>query len=83
MLSFILFGFPGVSIWAIQMLWIPVLAAGVINGIGHYWGYRNFDCPDASRNISPFGILIGGEEPAQQSPHARNFSQVEQQVVRV
>lgn len=61
-LSFILFGFPGVSIWAIQMLWIPVLAAGVINGIGHYWGYRNFDCPDASRNISPFGILIGGEE---------------------
>ena len=61
-LSFILFGFPGVSIWAIQMLWIPVLAAGVINGIGHYWGYRNFDCPDASRNISPIGILIGGEE---------------------
>ena len=60
--SFIMFGFPGVSIWAVQMLWIPVLAAGVINGIGHYWGYRNFDCPDASRNISPFGILIGGEE---------------------
>ncbi|MCE2745871.1 MAG: fatty acid desaturase [Burkholderiales bacterium] len=61
-LSVILFGFPGVSIWAIQMLWIPVLAAGVINGIGHYWGYRNFDCPDASRNIFPWGILIGGEE---------------------
>lgn len=60
--SFALFGFPGVSIWAIQMLWIPVLAAGVINGIGHFWGYRNFDCPDASRNISPWGILIGGEE---------------------
>lgn len=60
--SFVLFGFPGVSIWAIQMLWIPVLAAGVINGIGHYWGYRNFDCPDASRNIFPIGILIGGEE---------------------
>lgn len=60
--DFALFGFPGVSIWAIQMLWIPVLAAGVINGVGHYWGYRNFDCPDASRNISPFGILIGGEE---------------------
>ncbi|MDX1667918.1 MAG: fatty acid desaturase [Limnobacter sp.] len=60
--NFALFGFPGVSIWAIQMLWIPVLAAGVINGVGHFWGYRNFDCPDASRNISPWGILIGGEE---------------------
>lgn len=61
-LEFILFGFPGVSIWGIQMLWIPVLAAGVINGIGHYWGYRNYDCVDASRNIFPWGILIGGEE---------------------
>jgi stearoyl-CoA desaturase (delta-9 desaturase) len=61
-LSFILFGFPGISIWAIQMLWIPVLAAGVINGIGHYFGYRNFDYADASRNIFPLGILIGGEE---------------------
>ncbi|MCQ8896518.1 fatty acid desaturase [Limnobacter humi] len=61
-LEFILFGFPGVSIWGIQMLWIPVLAAGVINGIGHYWGYRNYDCVDASRNILPWGILIGGEE---------------------
>lgn len=61
-IDFALFGFPGVSIWAVQMLWIPVLAAGVINGIGHYWGYRNFDCADASRNILPWGILIGGEE---------------------
>lgn len=60
--DFILFGFPGVSIWGVQMLWIPVLAAGVVNGIGHYWGYRNFDCADASRNIFPWGILIGGEE---------------------
>ncbi|MFN7836112.1 MAG: fatty acid desaturase [Burkholderiaceae bacterium] len=60
--DFLLFGLPGVSIWAVQMLWIPILAAGVINGIGHYWGYRNFDCPDASRNIFPWGILIGGEE---------------------
>jgi len=61
-LEFLLFGFPGVSIWGIQMLWIPVLAAGVINGVGHFWGYRNYDCVDASRNIFPWGILIGGEE---------------------
>ena len=60
--DFLLFGFPGVSIWGIQMLWIPVFAAGVINGIGHFWGYRNFDCVDASRNLMPWGILIGGEE---------------------
>jgi stearoyl-CoA desaturase (delta-9 desaturase) len=58
----LLFGPIGVTIWAIQMLWIPVTAAGVINGIGHYWGYRNFSCEDASRNIVPWGILIGGEE---------------------
>jgi len=57
-----LFGAIGLSIWAVQMLWIPVTAAGVINGIGHYWGYRNFEAVDASTNISPWGILIGGEE---------------------
>ena len=57
-----LFGVVGLSIWAIQMMWIPVTAAGIINGIGHYWGYRNFEAPDASTNISPWGILIGGEE---------------------
>jgi stearoyl-CoA desaturase (Delta-9 desaturase) len=57
-----LFGVIGLTIWAIQMMWIPVLAAGVINGIGHYWGYRNFECHDAARNIMPWGILIGGEE---------------------
>ncbi|MEJ2681331.1 MAG: fatty acid desaturase [Gammaproteobacteria bacterium] len=57
-----LLGPIGLTVWAIQMLWIPLLAAGVINGIGHYWGYRNFDCNDASRNIIPFGLLIGGEE---------------------
>jgi stearoyl-CoA desaturase (delta-9 desaturase) len=44
------------------MLWIPITAAGIINGIGHYWGYRNFACADASTNIVPWGILIGGEE---------------------
>lgn len=57
-----LFGLPGISIWAIQMMWIPVWAAGVVNGIGHYWGYRNFECPDAATNIFPWGFWIGGEE---------------------
>ena len=57
-----LFGFLGLSVWAVQMLWIPVLGAGVINGVGHYWGYRNFESPDASTNMVPWGILIGGEE---------------------
>ena len=57
-----LFGAIGLTVWAVQMLWIPITAAGVINGIGHFWGYRNFDCEDASRNIVPWGILIGGEE---------------------
>jgi stearoyl-CoA desaturase (delta-9 desaturase) len=57
-----LFGIIGVTIWAVQMLWIPVWAAGVINGIGHFWGYRNYDCNDAATNIVPWGILIGGEE---------------------
>lgn len=57
-----LFGPIGLTIWAVQMAWIPVTAAGIINGIGHYWGYRNFTCEDASTNISPWGILIGGEE---------------------
>ena len=58
----IAFGALGLTVWAVQMAWIPIWAAGVVNGIGHYWGYRNYDCVDASRNISPWGILIGGEE---------------------
>src|SRR5450830_660655 len=58
----LLFGPIGITIWAVQMIWIPVTAAGIINGIGHYWGYRNYDCADAATNIIPFGILIGGEE---------------------
>ena len=58
----VLFGIPGIAAWAVQMIWIPFFAAGVINGIGHYWGYRNFQSPDAATNISPWGILIGGEE---------------------
>ena len=58
----VLFGIPGIALWAGQMIWIPFFAAGVINGVGHYWGYRNFQSPDAATNISPWGILIGGEE---------------------
>ncbi len=57
-----LFGFIGLTIWAVQMMWIPLFAAGVINGVGHYWGYRSFQAEDASRNIVPWGIIIGGEE---------------------
>ena len=57
-----LFGAIGLTIWAVQMMWIPITAAGIINGAAHYWGYRNFEAPDASTNISPWGILIGGEE---------------------
>lgn len=57
-----LFGIVGISVWAVQMMWIPITAAGIINGIGHYWGYRNYDCSDAATNIFPLGILIGGEE---------------------
>ena len=60
--NLLLFGWAGLSIWAVQMMWIPVFAAGVINGIGHFWGYRNYDSPDASTNIVPWGIVIGGEE---------------------
>jgi stearoyl-CoA desaturase (Delta-9 desaturase) len=61
-INLVLFGPIGATIWAVQMLWIPISAAGIINGIGHYWGYRHFDSPDASRNIVPWGIVIGGEE---------------------
>ncbi|AXE36920.1 acyl-CoA desaturase [Chromobacterium phragmitis] len=57
-----LFGPIGLSIWAVQMIWIPFWAAGVINGLGHYWGYRNFENEDASTNLVPWGILVGGEE---------------------
>lgn len=57
-----LFGAAGLTVWAVQMAWIPVTAAGIINGLGHWWGYRNFEASDASTNISPWGIFIGGEE---------------------
>ena len=61
-LDVLLFGVYGPVIWAVQMLWIPFWAAGVVNGVGHFWGYRNFESPDASTNISPWGLVIGGEE---------------------
>lgn len=57
-----LFGVNGIWIWAVQMMWIPFWAAGVINGIGHYFGYRNFECADNARNIVPWGVIVGGEE---------------------
>jgi stearoyl-CoA desaturase (delta-9 desaturase) len=62
LIDLVLFGLPGVVIWLVQMAWIPFWAAGVINGVGHFWGYRNFETHDASRNIVPWGIIIGGEE---------------------
>jgi len=60
--SFALFGFAGVAVWAIQMLWIPFWAAGVVNGLGHWWGYRNFETTDTATNLTPWGVWIGGEE---------------------
>ncbi|MFJ1269395.1 fatty acid desaturase [Legionella lytica] len=62
LINLFLFGLPGITIWAIQMMWIPFHAAGVINGIGHHWGYRNYECRDAATNIFPWGFWIGGEE---------------------
>lgn len=62
LINLALFGVIGITVWAVQMAWIPITAAGIINGLGHWWGYRNFEAPDASTNISPWGIIIGGEE---------------------
>jgi stearoyl-CoA desaturase (delta-9 desaturase) len=62
LLDLALFGAIGITVWAVQMIWIPITAAGIINGLGHWWGYRNFEAADASTNVSPWGILIGGEE---------------------
>lgn len=61
-LNIILFGTVGIIIWSIQMMWTPIFAAGGINGAGHYWGYRNYNTNDDSTNMSPVGIIIGGEE---------------------
>ncbi|MGB5064937.1 MAG: fatty acid desaturase [Candidatus Competibacter sp.] len=57
-----LFGIAGLTVWAIQLLWIPFWAAGIVNGLGHYWGYRNYEPRDASVNLLPIGLVIGGEE---------------------
>ncbi|HET6725538.1 MAG TPA: fatty acid desaturase [Gammaproteobacteria bacterium] len=62
LIDVVLMGAPGVSIWAAQMITIPLLAAGVVNGVGHYWGYRNFECKDAATNVAPIGVIMGGEE---------------------
>ena len=62
LLDITLFGIAGLVLWAVQMAWIPFWAAGVINGVGHYWGYRNYESADAARNILPWGLIIGGEE---------------------
>ena len=61
-INLLFFGALGATVWAVQMLWIPICAAGIINGVGHYWGYRNFETADASTNIMPWGVVIGGEE---------------------
>jgi stearoyl-CoA desaturase (delta-9 desaturase) len=61
-LDLLLFGAAGLVVFAVQMVWIPFWAAGVVNGLAHFWGYRNFETKDASHNLSPFGLLIGGEE---------------------
>ncbi|MEO7252491.1 MAG: fatty acid desaturase [Arenimonas sp.] len=60
--SVVLFGLPGIAIWAMQMIWMPFWAAGVINGLGHWWGYRNFDTSDTATNLTPWALFIGGEE---------------------
>ena len=61
LLNCIIWGWVGALVWLVQMIWIPFWAAGVINGIGHWWGYQNGETRDLSRNISPWGVIIGGE----------------------
>jgi len=62
LMNLLLLGVPGLIVWAVQMAWTPFFAAGIVNGVGHYFGYRNFECPDAARNIIPIGFLVCGEE---------------------
>jgi stearoyl-CoA desaturase (delta-9 desaturase) len=61
-LNIVLFGVVGVALWAMQMIWIPFWAAGVVNGVGHWWGYRNFETADTATNLTPWAIWLGGEE---------------------
>lgn len=62
LIDLVLFGVVGLAVWAVQMIWVPFWAAGVINGVGHWWGYRAYETADASTNIVPWGVVIGGEE---------------------
>ncbi|MFB9067501.1 DesA family fatty acid desaturase [Pseudofulvimonas gallinarii] len=62
LINFAAFGVAGIAVWALQMLVIPILAAGLVNGLGHWWGYRNFDTDDRSHNLTPWAVLLGGEE---------------------
>ena len=62
LINLALFGWWGLLIWGVQMIWVPFWAAGVINGLAHWWGYRNTDTPDTSRNLWPIAFWIGGEE---------------------
>ena len=78
-----LFGAIGATVWAVQMLWIPITAAGIINGIGHWWGYRNFEAPDASTNVVPWGVIIGGEELHNNHHTYPDLGQAVGQAVRV
>lgn len=76
--NILMFNKVGILLWLIQMVWIPFWAAGVVNGIGHWWGYRNTNTNDTSTNIVPFGVVIGGEElhnNHHQSPTSAKFSQ--------
>ena len=61
-IDLLLFGVPGIIIIAVQMISMPLFAAGIVNGLGHHTGYRNFETPDASTNVVPFGVWLGGEE---------------------
>jgi fatty-acid desaturase len=82
-INLVLFGFAGLAIWALQMAWIPIFAAGVINGLGHHTGYRNFQPEDASTNIVPWGILIGGEELHNNHHAYATSARLSSQMVRV
>ena len=74
-INVLLFGAIGLTVWAVQMMWIPITAAGIINGIGHWWGYRNFEATDASTNVSPWGINHRRRRAAQQPSHLPDLGQ--------
>lgn len=73
LIDVLLFGWWGFLIWGVQMIWIPFWAAGVVNGLAHWWGYRNTNTKDTSTNLVPWGIIIGGEE-LHNNHHARAAS---------